>query len=75
MPEARETRDRIGTVVEVREVEVGIKIKRELLVMQKEELMEVDPLTHGVNQQTNHGGAAVAVAKEVGNHSCKFCFS
>lgn len=59
-------------MVEVREVEVGIKIKRELLAMQKKELMEVDPLTHGVNQQTNRGAAA---AKEVGNHSCKFCFS
>lgn len=56
-------------------MEVGIKIKWELLAMQKKELMEVDPLTHGVNQQTNRGGAAVAAAaKEVGNHSCKFCF-
>lgn len=61
-------------------MEVGIKIKQELLAMQKKELMEVDPLTHGVNQQTNRGAAAAAAAasaaaKEVGNYSCKFCFS
>lgn len=58
-------------------MDVGIKIKQELLAMQKKELMEVDPLTHGVNQQTNRGAAAAvaAAAKEVGNHSCKFCFS
>lgn len=63
----------MGTVVEV-----GIKIKRGFLLnlvlqtqivlaMQKKELMEVDPPTHGVKQQTNLGAAVVV--KEDGNHS------